>query len=256
MKIFNAHNIVSANKAALDAFQSSLSRVLASIRSAFIGTEPTPALGPASTPNINALLLNLCEGDRDRALWVLRWLAYPLRHEGAKMATALLVAGVQGSGKSLFFDQVIKPMYAERAVKPRNLGGPFNAWMSRQLYVLVDDLRANSATPAQIKHMITDQSIIINQKAVESRIERNGMNFVFLTSDFNALSDVADNDRRFMVLTPRRALPPAVYTAVVGEIANGGIEAFHYFLTQQLELDDFTTRAALPSKAISTMVAA
>lgn len=241
----------------INAIKFALNRLPASIRDAFERLAPLPALGPVSTPNINALLLNLCEGDRDRALWVLRWLAYPLRNEGAKMATALLVAGVPGSGKSLFFEQVIAPMYGSRAVKPGpSLGATFNAWMSRKRYVLVDELRANSTRPAALKNMVTSQSIMINHKGVLPKLERNAMNFVFLTSDLDALPAMAECDRRFMVLTPQSTLPPAVYTAVAGEIADGGIEAFHYFLTQQLEMDDFTTRAALPGKAFGQMVAA
>ena len=241
----------------INAIKSALNLVLASIRSAFGSLGPVPALGPVSTPNINALLLNLCEGDRDRALWVLRWLAYPLRNEGAKMATALLVAGVAGSGKSLFFEQIIAPMHGPRAVKP----GPrfsvqFNAWMSRKHYVLVDELRGYSTKPAALKNMITSQSIMIDQQGRLPKLERNTMNFVFLTSHIDALPALGDDDRRFMVLTPASSLRPEVYTAVAGEIADGGIEAFHHFLTQQLEMDDFTTRAALPSKAIASKVAA
>lgn len=241
----------------VNAIKSGLNLVLASIRSAFGSLGPTPALGPVSTPNINALLLSLCEGDRDRALWVLRWLAYPLRNEGAKMATALLVAGVAGSGKSLFFDQLIAEIYGCYAVKPgERLGHVFNSWMSRKRYVLVDEMRADSVSPAALKHMITSQSMVIDQKGKQTCLERNTMNFVFLTSQIDALPGIDDCNRRFMVLTPSKALPPAVYTAVAGEIAHGGVEAFHYFLTQQLEMDDFTTRAWLPGNAAGSMVAA
>lgn len=36
--------------------------------------------------------------------FVLDWLAYPLQHPGAKMATALVFHGPQGTGKNLFFE--------------------------------------------------------------------------------------------------------------------------------------------------------
>ena len=36
--------------------------------------------------------------------FVLNWLAYPLQHPGAKMATALVIHGPQGTGKNLFFE--------------------------------------------------------------------------------------------------------------------------------------------------------
>lgn len=218
-----------------------LNRLRGAIVGAFKSVASTPALGPASTPNINALLLHLCEGDRDRALWVLRWLAYPLRDKGAKMATALLVDGVQGSGKSLFFNQVIAPMYSHAAVNATSKwGDTFNGWMANARLVLTDDIGPGLIDRMLLKHALTSDEIIIERKARVPTVELNKMNFIFMCGAGNALRD-GDSDRRFMVLEPSSALPPSVYTAVAGEIADGGIDAFHDFLTEQLDMTGFTT---------------
>lgn len=239
----------------ITSIKTALKRITAVVASAFQFRQKR-ALGPGSTPNINALLLNLCEGDRDRALWVLRWLAYPLRNEGAKMATALLVSGSQGAGKSLFFEQIIGPMFGNRLAMPRNFGtSTFTDWMSRKSFVLINDFRNDATSAAYLKFLLTSAEVTIDQKGLARRIERNKMNFVFMSSDARALKpDVGD--RRFMVIEPAKPLPPAVYAAVAGEIANGGIEDFHYFLTQQLDMDGFSTRAVPANKTIALKVAA
>lgn len=218
---------------------SALRRVAAAVASAF-RFQSQPALGPASTPNINALLLHLCEGDRDRALWVLRWLAYPLRDKGAKMATALLVDGVQGSGKSLFFNQVIAPMYGSAAVHAGNKwGATFNSWMAGARLVLADETPPSQVDRMVLKHLLTSDEVYIERKGRVPRVERNQMNFIFMRGGCERLG--SDQDRRFMVLEPSHMLSWSVYTAVVRETLNGGIEAFHHFLVEQLDMTGFTT---------------
>jgi hypothetical protein len=235
--------------------KSTLRRFVTTAAAAF-GIQSKPALGPESTPCINALLLNLCEGDADRALWVLRWLAYPLRNEGAKMATALLVGGIEGSGKSLFFNKVIAGLYGDRAATPGvHWDSAFNEWMSARRYVLIDELRSLTDNQARIKTLLTSDRIKINRIAADSKIERNKMNFVFLTSHRDAQS-TADGDRRFMVLEPQVKMPSAAYAGVVEEIASGGIEEFHHFLVTHLEMDGFCTRSLPIRKAPSAKEAA
>lgn len=223
-----------------------IKRLLASIRSTYSLAPAAPALGPASTPNINALLLHLCDGDHGRALWVLRWMAYPLREKGAKMATALLVRGGQGSGKSLFFEKLIKPMYGNQAYSADRHSSHFNSWMSAQRFVVVDGLDWMNQNPAQLKGLLTSSNVIIERKGSPAAVEANRMNFVFMSGAFEALP-IDNGDRRFMVIEQPARLPPAVYWAVAEEINNGGIEAFHDFLIAQLAMDDFGPRT-LPAK--------
>src|SRR5690606_10250123 len=56
------------------------------------------------------LLQYMCSGERNsRELydWVLKWVAYPIQHPGAKMKTTIVVHGPQGTGKNLFFETVM-----------------------------------------------------------------------------------------------------------------------------------------------------
>src|SRR3990172_6803116 len=57
------------------------------------------------------LLEYLCSADpnaRELFQWVLRWMAYSLQHPGAKMSSAIILHGPQGTGKSAVFQTYAK----------------------------------------------------------------------------------------------------------------------------------------------------
>ncbi|WP_312548160.1 DUF5906 domain-containing protein [Massilia sp.] len=202
---------------------------------------------------ILALLASLCDAE-DRAAecveWILRWLAYPLQHPGAKMQTALLMFGEkQGTGKSLFFQDVMLPIYGDygTVASQHQLDSSFTAWRSRKLFVLFEEVLSRDdkySHNGTLKYMITGKSMSINQKNLPERDERNHMNSVFLSNEPQPIP-IELEDRRFMVIEVRRKQDPAFYAAVQQAIAQGGIEAFYDFLLN-LPLDDFNEHTKPP----------
>lgn len=202
---------------------------------------------------ILALLASLCDAE-DRAAecveWILRWLAYPLQHPGAKMQTALLMFGEkQGTGKSLFFQDVMLPVYGDygTVASQHQLDSTFTAWRSRKLFVLFEEVLSRDdkySHNGTLKYMITGKSMSINQKNLPERDERNHMNSVFLSNEPQPIP-IELEDRRFMVIEARRKQDPAFYAAVQQAIALGGIEAFYDFLLN-LPLDDFNEHTKPP----------
>ena len=68
-----------------------------------------------------------------------RWLAYPLQHVGAKLRTAVLMhSEMQGSGKSLFFEGVMRPIYGRYAATlgQHQMESQYTDWQSNLLYGL------------------------------------------------------------------------------------------------------------------------
>jgi len=202
---------------------------------------------------ILALLASLCDAE-DKAAecveWILRWLAYPLQHPGAKMQTALLMFGEkQGTGKSLFFQDVMLPVYGDygTVASQHQLDSTFTAWRSRKLFVLFEEVLSRDdkySHNGTLKYMITGKSMSINQKNLPERDERNHMNSVFLSNEPQPIP-IELEDRRFMVIEARRKQDPAFYAAVQQAIAQGGIEAFYDFLLN-LPLDDFNEHTKPP----------
>jgi len=219
----------------------------------FLGWPIQPKRNAELIKPILALLASLCDAE-DRAAdcveWILRWLAYPLQHPGAKMQTALLMFGEkQGTGKSLFFQDVMLPVYGDygTVASQHQLDSSFTAWRSRKLFVLFEEVLSRDdkySHNGTLKYMITGKSMSINQKNLPERDERNHMNSVFLSNEPQPIP-IELEDRRFMVVEARRKQDPAFYAEVHQAITQGGIEAFYDFLLN-LPLEDFDEHTKPP----------
>jgi phage/plasmid primase-like uncharacterized protein len=219
----------------------------------FGGWPLTPKDRPELVAPILALLASLCEAEdkvEECVEWILRWLAYPLQHPGAKMQTALLVFGEkQGTGKSLFFQDVMLPIYGEYGgvASQHQLDSSFTAWRSRKLFMLFEEVLSRDdrySHNGTLKYMITGKSMSINQKNLPERDERNHMNSAFLSNEPQPIP-IELEDRRFMVIEARRKQDKEFYDAVQAAIAAGGCEAFYHFLLT-LPLDGFNEHTKPP----------
>jgi putative DNA primase/helicase len=213
-----------------------------------------PAEGDCSP--IRELLEHLCgesssteEGVARVVGWVLDWLAYPLQHPGAKMASALVFHGPQGAGKNLFFEAVAA-IYGRYAlvVGQDQLEDKFNDWASQKLFLIGDEVVARVELYHQknkLKSFITGETIQINAKMLPLRTERNHVNVVFLSNEQQPLA-LEEDDRRYLVVyTPPRRKDD-LYQRVADFLAAGGAARFLKFLLDR-DLGDFNrhTRPAM-----------
>ena len=191
------------------------------------------------------LLLYLCGNDpkaRDVYDWILRWLAYPLQHRGAKMQSAIVVHGPQGTGKSRFFEAVCE-IYGTygRVLGQDALEDKFNAdWAEKKLFIVGDEVMAKIEMyhiKNRLKGFITGGTIRVNPKNVAAHTEKNQMNIVFLSNERQPLVLENDDRRHCVIFTPPKP-DDSFFAEVNEEIANGGVAALHDFLLN-LDLGDF-----------------
>lgn len=199
------------------------------------------------------LLEYLCSGEANRAelfQWVLRWMAYPLQHPGAKMSSALIVHGPQGTGKSTVF-QTLAKIYGDYAtvLNQRGLEDKFNAdWVDSKLFILAEEVVTRAEMwhiKNELKELITGEWVRVNPKNVAAYRQRNQVNAVFLSNENQPLP-LDNDDRRHCVIYTPDALPEAIYDAVFLELENGGVEAFYHYL-MNLDLGDFHPKKRPPS---------
>lgn len=196
----------------------------------------------ASLP-IQDLIAHLVNGDVEAFHWLVCWLAYPLQHKGAKMATAVLMHGdVHGTGKSMFFEGCYKPIFGEYAstLGQHQLESQYTAWRSRKLFCLFEEVLSNSQKYSHtgvLKHMITGKTQNIEKKFVDAWEEANHMNGVFLSNAHQPFN-IEPSDRRFLVVWPETKLPEDEQQRIDHAIKNGAVEAFYGWLLDY-DLGDF-----------------
>ena len=210
----------------------------------FNGMPMKPVAGECG--KILALLQHLCgEADQDQCPvmeWVLKWLAYPLQHPGAKMESAIVMHGAtEGTGKNLFF-RPVREIYGEYSslITQAELESPYNSWISQRLFIIANEVISRSEMRhhvGRLKNYITESPIPVSEKFLPLRYEDNHMNAVFLTNDLHALQ-ISPGDRRYMVVLTPGGLSAGFYEEVVAEIEAGGAAALYHYL-MQLPLDDF-----------------
>ncbi|MDY0136368.1 MAG: DUF5906 domain-containing protein [Thiomicrospira sp.] len=208
-------------------------------------TKPNPSATYDDCEQLVGLLAYLCSGETNAdelANWILNWIAYPIQNPGAKMQSAIVMHGPQGTGKSLFWEAVAK-IYGEYSIVLNQgaIEDKFNSdWSERKLFVVADEIVARSEMhhlKNQLKGLITGEWVRINPKNVAAHQERNHMNLVFLSNEHQPIVLENDDRRHCVVWTPKK-LADVFYEKVKTEIDNGGIAALHQMLLT-LDLGDF-----------------
>lgn len=213
------------------------------------GWPTTPV--PGKCDRIIDLLQYLCSGERNsRELfqWVLRWCAYPIQRPGAKMKSTVVVHGGQGAGKNLFFEAVMALYGQYGSILDQNaLVDKHNDWASRKLFLIADEVVAQAHRFEQknlLKVLVTGTKIRINPKHIAAYDEVNHVNLVFLSNEQMPVVLEEDDRRHCIIWTPPKK-DPAYYKAIMDEMANGGLAAFHDYLLN-VDLGDFNTGTLPP----------
>lgn len=196
------------------------------------GVEPAPG----DTAPFHEVLRSLCCDDEAVADYVLNWYAWPLQHPGAKMPTALVMHGAEGTGKNLVNEAVMQIHGKHgKVVGQRELESQWNDWLSGCTFVIGDEV----VSRAEMKHhkgvlkaLITSTHVNIATKFMNLRSERNCMNMVFLSNEVEPLK-LDPTDRRYLVIWTQARGDPAMYARFVAWQAAGGVAALYHELLQR-----------------------
>ncbi len=210
-------------------------------------TTPTP-----STDEDVAVMLELlrhlcgnCATDAtsidDVMRWVLCWLALPLQRPGAKLKTALIFHGPQGTGKNLFFDAV-RAIYGKYGVMvgQNELEEKYNAWISAKLMIIGNEVVTRQElyhNKNKLKWVVTEEQIPIRAMQSDVRWESNHANVVFLSNESMPLV-LEDDDRRHLVVYTPQANDDGLYGRVAAFLKDGGSSRFMAYL-QRYDVGDF-----------------
>jgi putative DNA primase/helicase len=216
----------------------------------FRGLPLVPVRNDDACRNMRHMLWCLCNKNDEIFTWICQWLAFPLQHVGAKMQTAVLMhSRVHGSGKSFFFDGVMRAVYGEycRTFGQAELESQYNDWISQALFGVFEEVLSRSqrySHTGTLKQMITGEKVRINQKYMQGWEESNHLNCVFLSNEVEPLP-VEPSDRRLLVIWPEEKLLDELQTGVDAELKAGGAAAFYDWLLR-VDTSNFTEHAKPP----------
>jgi hypothetical protein len=193
-------------------------------------------------------ILHMADYDEAACHWMTCWLAWPLQHPGAKMATSLVIHGAQGTGKNILFDTIMQ-IYGEygATIDQKTLEADFTGWLSRKLFIVADEVVSNLQqvqVKNRVKGLVTGGTVWINRKGIEPRPEANHSNLVFLSNEDVPLL-IDKDDRRFFVIRTDRVETKEYYQAIAAEISAGGAAGLYDYLLKY-DTSDFDGAHAKP----------
>jgi putative DNA primase/helicase len=178
--------------------------------------------------------------------WILCWMAWPLQHPGAKMFSAIIMHGPQGTGKSTVFETLAE-IYGDYStvLNQRGLEDKFNAdWSDSKLFILAEEVVTRQEMwhiKNELKQLVTGKWIRVNPKNIAAYRQRNQVNICYLSNENQPLP-IENDDRRHLVVYTPPALPEAYFDELYAEIENGGIDALYQYLL------DYDTAGFHPKK--------
>lgn len=150
----------------------------------------------------NMMLDHIFAEHRDMRKWFEQWVAYPIKHPGEKLNTAVVLwSAIQGVGKSMIGETIGK-IYGEhfKVISAQELHNNFNGWLKDCQFVLGEENASSDhrADSNKLKHLITGNTIYVEEKYQPRMKMVNRANFLF-TSNHPDAFHIEDHDRRFFI---------------------------------------------------------
>lgn len=159
--------------------------------------------------NINIVLTSLFSKEIEKK-YFLNWLSYIVQ-TGKKTRNAIVLRGVQGTGKNLFFENVIRPFFGNdwtTTIAGETLESVYNANFENKLFVCFNEVQNyenKGKVSDKLKQIIADDEMNVNEKYVKVRTVRNYTNCIFYSNNTTPVS-VEGTDRRYSIFTANTPL--------------------------------------------------
>ena len=147
----------------------------------------------------------LANNDESVSEFIINWFAYILQNPGNKTCSCLVFTGDEGCGKTIVSNLFSKLLgiYAEKNITNiDDICGKFNAVLENKKLIVCNELATidnNKSFNADImKSIITEDSIVINEKNEPKRTAENVANFILISNDSVPIR-ISRNDRRYCI---------------------------------------------------------
>jgi len=190
----------------------------------------------------------ICAGDQVIYDYLINWMATAVQQPDQPGHTAIVLRGSQGAGKGTFaktFSRLFG-QHGKQITDAKHLTGNFNAHLRDCIVLFADEAIAagNSKNEGVLKALVTEESMLVEAKGVDSTVERNYLH-VIMASNADWVVPVGLDDRRFVMLdvSSTHVMDANYWSALNAQLRAGGYEALlHFLLTRDLTGFDPRTR--------------
>jgi hypothetical protein len=197
----------------------------------------------------NHILNVVCSGQQDHYDYLVKWMAYAVRHPNEPIGVAVAFRGAQGAGKGIVartFGKLFGKHFAHIA-NGDQLTGRFNASLGTSCVVFLDEAlwAANKKGEGVLKALITEPTLQLEAKFRDPIMVDNRLRII-VASNNDWVVPTGIGDRRWFVLDVANTYAGTehrkYWVALYAEIENGGAAAmFDDLLT--MDLRGFDVRA-------------
>ena len=166
----------------------------------------------------------VADGNKGMAEWVLNWIADLFQNPSKKPGTALVLVGVQGAGKTFLGERIIGPLVGKPHYTQMNsiasLTDKFNTIADNKIFIQCDEAihSYQKDVSSRLKSLITDETMTIEPKGVNSFKKPNHMRFLFTSNEESTaiFIDPSPYERRFTVtkVSKKKANDVSYWTAM------------------------------------------
>jgi hypothetical protein len=194
--------------------------------------------------------------------YLLDWCAQLVQQPQVKPGVALVLRGLQGTGKGTFVDALGRLCAAHylQITNSSHLLNKFNSHMKTALLVFADEAvwAGDKAGEGVLKAMITEKFSQVEHKGKDSVQLRNYIRLI-MSSNADWVAPVEKDDRRYFVLDVRdhHKEDAKWFGAIQRELDGGGLGAFLHLLMERdisrVNIRKFPQTAAIVEQKINSM---
>lgn len=204
---------------------------------------PKPGQWPLTRDH---LLKIICGGSEPYFAYLMGWLARMVQQPGSQGEVAVVLRGREGTGKSIIRKNIARwfGRHALAVSQPSHLVGNFNYHLRDVVFLAAEEafFAGDKRHQSVLKSIITDESLTIERKGVDSETSPNCLHLVMLSNE-KWVVPAGQDDRRYFVLDVSDACMKNIpyFKAIQAELDNGGLEAWLYELLT-MDLGTFEVR--------------
>ena len=148
----------------------------------------------------------LCNNNKEHYTYVLNWFSRIIQDPTNRPQTGLVFYSKEhGVGKNIFTNYFANEILGfDLSASAKNVDkifGRFNSLLTKCMFLIVEEASGElKKFMEEMKNMITEPTIIIEKKNIDSGTYRNYLNIILNTNKADIL-DIDDKDRRFVFLT-------------------------------------------------------